>query len=358
MLGFKSNSIANPVGGSADFDHGIKEISVFKTYSVGDKTFDGEYITKPSDGSNVTISVKDGIATFSYPQTHLYVGVGDQVAYALPSIATTTVAPITTSSPSIGILYLNKKLSSTQWEVHNGTNSIDDLDSVTVVKIDKVFDLLSSAVTNIPTVLGTQDLVSINSVLRLALYTKATTENIASSITIDDSWITDEDHYIRIFVPSDLKTECNSNQRHYGVVTSDRYKIKNTNVYECLILKSSYCEIEGLQIDGNSSPCVLISYASTNLKKSKILNNILYNAYFGIKSTIVPNDNQVVTGNIIYGVECGISMNSCMLNAYNNTIIKFTDTGINLTVATGTPCIRNCLIQKGSTGTTCIYIAS
>lgn len=354
MLGFKANSIANPVGGSADFDHGIKEITAFKTYSVGDIGIGDEYVTKPSDGSDVTITVKDGVATFSYPQIHLYIGIGDQVEYVLPAPTTTTPIPTTTSAPTTGILYLNKKLSSTQWEVHNGIESVDDIEASVVVKINKVFGLLSAAIDEIPALLNSQDLVAINSTLQIALYKKQTTENVASTIVIDNSWITDEEHYVSIFTPSDLKTECNSSQRHIGVASDDYYKIVDNASGICFNLQSSYCEIEGLQIDGNNDNAnILINYGSISLKKTKVLNNILYNAGYGIKSSSTPEENQIVVGNIIYDVIDGISMPNRRLTAYNNTIIDC-QTGINLTVVLGDCRIRNCIVQNCSVK--CIHV--
>jgi plastocyanin len=347
MLGINSSSLANPIGGSSAFDHGTREIASLVTYSVGDKSVGDEYITKPKDGSDVTITIKDRIAKFSFPQTHRYIGVGDKV----------TFHHVLSGYHSV---YLNKKISTSEWEVHNNLDSVSDWQDLVVTKIDKTFSLIDEAIagpdSGAKTLLGTSDLVFNNIRLRISAYKSGLNEICTSAISII-GWASNIDHYVRIFTPSNIKTECNSSQRHEGVKNDDKYKIICDTSLGLFIITSSYTEIEGLQIDGNSrTNNSLIDYASTDLNKTKIFNNILSNAQYGISSSQVPIDNQVVEGNIIYGMTDGINMNSRRLTAYNNTITKFSNIGINLTAALGTEYIRNCLIQKGLTGVDCVYI--
>lgn len=340
MLGFQSNSLANPIGGSSSFDFGTKEVASFLTFSIGDQASGDEYITKSSNGDDVTITIKDKVATFSFPQTHPYIGVGDKVSF------------------SYYTYFLNKKISSTQWEVHNGINHVNNIEDETIVtKIDKAYPGIEAVISgDSPAILSLtgRDLVAINSVLRIALYTKDTNETINDSINIKAWTNTDESHFIRIFVPSNIATECNSSQRHKGNDEGNTYKIIGDSANSLFALYNDYTEIEGLIIDGNSrSDNAIIDYSAIGLRKTKILNNILSNAKYGIYSSQLPLDNQVVVGNIIYGMIDGINLNNKLLNAYNNTIVDFTNIGINLTANVGDYSIKNCLIQKGTTGSSC-----
>ena len=341
MPGLKVNSIANPVAGSAAFDHGTKAVASYITFSVGALSASPSgFITTAYGESSITATIENGIIEFSHPQTHSMVGVGDKVV--LPSVT----------------VYLNKKITTSIWEVRIPAGVPENITTpVAVTSINKTFSSLFAAINGNPpssgaaTLLGTTNLKSIRTSLRLALY--AQNESVTSTITLTNNWVCDEECNIQIFTPTDISTECNSRQRHNGVAGSG-YKLDVAAGIIGIYVYDYYVKIEGLHIDGGSNTDnALIKYGINLVAKTKILNNILSNAQYGIFSNLDFASNQVVAGNIIYGMSSsGIESSTKQFNIYNNTIARCGN-GIKLS-GSGDAYVVNNLVQNCSTA--CIDI--
>ena len=342
MLSSQQHSLANPIHGSAAFDYGTKTSPSFVTVSVGTQiTNDDDYIKKPSDGSDVKINIKNSILEFSYPQEHSYIGVGDSV-YFQESI-----------EPSVfRTVYLNKKLSVSKWEVLEYIDTTlkfaADAINKTLVRIDKTYPSLSDALDSLagPSTLVDNDLYINRNILRIACYKM---DDSTSGVTVE-GWNTDINCYVKIFVPSDIKTECNSNQKHKGIA-GNCYKLSVSGKTVGLTISANYTEIDGLHIDGGSHiDNDLILFDDTSSDGIKILNNILSNA----DNAIVNSDGEsqttdIIKGNIIYGMNtAGVSIGGPRAWIYNNTIIGNGTTayGIQCGASEGNSILVNNLVQN------------
>ncbi len=179
MINPGANTFANMSGRSGIASQGIKPVSTNITFSVGTAAPTSDaYITKEVDGSNPLVTIENGTARFSTPQTNDYFGVGDKV---ILSDATE--------------FYIGEKVSTSEWVVLNSSgNSVQDIQSETeVVSIDKAFNSLYDAIhgdsSGIFSLLGTHDLESINSSLRISCY--AMSDDLSEdSVAISDLWVT------------------------------------------------------------------------------------------------------------------------------------------------------------------------
>jgi len=343
MIAGKSYSLANPILGSAAFSDGLRAASSFATLSVGtqiDPSTPYQYVRQPANGDDVTVTIKSGVITFSHPQSHPYVGIGDTVVFTDGQVATT--------------VYLNKKISTRKWEVRGGSSfgAPDDvIEAQTLVKIDKTFpgirEAIDGSTSGALAIIGNSVLASqVNAValrcqLRIAMYEMSeeiTTDAVA--LVSVDGWTTDEECCVKIFCPSDIKSECNSDQRHKYVLDKNNDKVG-------ISLVSNYTIIQSLCFDGHSrSDNKMIDYNSTTLSKTKILDCRFYDCGYGITSTETPADNQVIKGNTFYDIAFdAIVMAHSRVNIYSNTIVSCAGFGIHLTGNTGTCRIVNNLVQ-------------
>jgi hypothetical protein len=199
---FTSSLFANPNLNSAFSSYGSKPHISRIVFSIGTKALsDDQYVIKNRDGSMPSASINNGLLTFSIQQYHPYIGIGDEVSL----------------SNDITV-YLNEKISLYQWRVLDAYgNSPPNFTNVTVVKIDKAFSSLYSAISGsepeIYLKLGNNfDLISKRSQLCIACY-KMTEDMAGNSITFSENWILDEECNIKIFSPVDISHECNSIQR-------------------------------------------------------------------------------------------------------------------------------------------------
>jgi len=131
-----------------------------------------------------------------------------------------------------------------------------------------------------------RDLVANNEQWHIACYADA---DDTSFVKIS-GWITDQDHFIRIFTPVELD-EVGISQRHNGAVNGNGYQLFPTSPgspYSFIQIEVPYTVIDGLKIKAFEN----IRYsAAIDLKKanaSRIMNNLIYNwgnknAYSAIK---------------------------------------------------------------------------
>ena len=336
------NSLSNPIAGSAAFDHGTKPGPYFISFSVGIKAVnDYDYIQKDINNSDVKVSIKNGIATFSHPQAHSYIGVGDIVTCDLDSF------------------YLNEKISTTQWKVFKiNAGSVqlpsDTTTQLTLSKIDKVYSGLQIAMSSLHTLLGTYDISSssstIKSSVRIACYQMSDT--VTSTTLSIENWITSSDYYINIFSPYDIATQCNSNQRHSGISGSGYLLSSLIDGTAIVQLKCDYTVVDGLHIDAtgrtNNS---LIVFNSSTLNGCKITNNLLSNCFTAISNNSNSTNVNYIVGNIIYGISnTGMYLSTRQYVIYNNTIYGSggSVTGIYCS-GSGIAVIKNNLVQACST---------
>ena len=300
MLRSQIRSLTNPIGGSAAFSHGTKSGENFVTFSVGTAAVGSSYVSKNSDDEDVTFSIYSGILTFSYPQTHSYIGVGDVVSSAGDNV------------------YLNRKINTNQWAVTDQYgNAPSDVSDVTLIAIDKTFNSLLDAIhdtgSGAEVLLRTNDLVTLGSTLRIVLYVM--TDTSADSVNVT-GWTTDEYNYVRLFTPYDIRTECNSKQRHLGIINTG-YTFNKTGGSTSIWLRSNYTEMEGLCVNTASSG-VCINVSSGSYVGCKVLHNVVKGA---LSSNIYLNASAIAVGNISYDGLIGIrdSGNDAIL--INNTIV-------------------------------------
>jgi len=301
MIGHKAHSLASPIGGSAAFSHGTKNYPGFITISVGKQTsYTDEYITKSAKGLDVLLNIQNGILEFSYPQTHPYIGVGDTVTF------------------THGSVILNRKISTTKWEVLQSVGGklvfAQNVTKETLISINKTFSGLKAAVDGAHALVGAYDLTKLNTILRIACYEM--NDSVSSSIDPGPLWITDSNYYIKIFAPIDLKSECNSRQKHSGIPGG--YKLSVVDGING-ITPIANMQIDGLWIDGNSGNT---NGLIVGLKNGiKIINNLLTNAQYAIFDNIAAPSSVIIKGNIIYGMKKGAIFTSVTGYIYNNTII-------------------------------------
>ena len=340
IAGKSSYSIANPTLGSIALGNpAISSFYGFITFSVGTQinlSTPYQYVTQPENGDDVTITIKDGVLEFSYPQTHPYVGVGDSVVFGDPAVT----------------VFLNKKISTRKWEVKGYTthfgNPADVSTPATLIRIDKTFDNLRSAIDTESSesleIIGSSNLYSLRSRLRIALYEMDDT--ITSPISIK-GWTVDEGCCVQIFTPYNLKTECNKSQRHAGK-PGNCYRLISNNSDATISIQTSYTIIEGLHIDGNNrNDNIFISYDSLSLSRTKIIDCLLGGGGYAIGATLVPSDNQIIKGNTIWDITYdAIGGAHNKITAYNNTVYGCGAYGINLTVDNATCRLRNNLFQQ------------
>jgi hypothetical protein len=343
MIAGKSLSLANPILGSAVSTHGLKTVFSYITFSVGTKIDPGtphQYVRSNSNGDDVTVTIKDGVLEFSHPQSHPYIGVGDAVVFGSPEVT----------------VYLNKKISTRKWEVKGRVlqkfgSPLNVSTPEVLVRIDKTFSDLRSAIdtdySGSFAIIGSSDLYALRSSLRIAVYEM--TDTITTSVTID-GWTTDEECCVKVFAPSDLKTECNKSQKH-SATPGDCYNLVIDGAHPAISLKSPYTIISGIYIDGNSrNDNSGISYDSTDLSRTKILDCLIGNIGYGIWATQVPGDKQIVKGNIIWNAAySGIGGDHSSLAIYNNTICDCGEYGIVTTLNSGLSDFANNLVQRCST---------
>lgn len=282
-------------------------------FSVGDT---GDYQTKDSNG-DLFISIRAGIAHFSFPQVNPNLGIGDKVSFD-------------------GVYCLiSEKIDQSNWYVTNtvGTPFID-IDIVPVTSITKVFNSLNAAIGGDSPELAdyiSYNLTGFDIQPNIICYSIQETNNIL----FKQKWTIDPSRYIKIYTPSSSAYECNSRQRHLGVL-GNGYKLQATSIYdEALIVEQHNVEIKGLQITNASNGLHL---TGTNIN---VINNIVANCGgVGISDWNTTGTLNHYIGNTIYScTACGISVSNVLIPAnnkisylYNNTVV-----GCGIGVQLGSP---------------------
>ena len=328
---------------------GVKQV----VFSVGNIAGDDEYVTKNSNGDVTTATISNGIITFSFPQTHPYIGIGDEIN-------------------DLGI-YLTKKITVSKWLVADsvGNKPADQLTPFEITKIDKVFAGIIDALDgyqsgNIkcgamslidPSPGTTLDIVSLGITVKIVCYDKDAIDEFGSETCDIMGWITDEYHYVNLYTPIDIRNECNSKQRHVGFWGGSGYELRvDSSSNEPFEISCDYTVIEGFKIDGGTTPSTDGAKVIGDTFRTSILNNIIKGCVDGIDNTdpTTPGfqKDTVIRGNMIYDCS-GSGINDHDETGYmiNNTIVGCPN-GISNdgTTAGSAGIVVNCLIQCTATG--------
>ena len=328
------STFANFAGHSSIASVGLKPSTTNITFSVGiaAATTD-EYVTKDSSGVLPTVTIENDIATFSIPQTHPYVGVGDKVV-----LSDTTE------------FYLNEKISTREWLILDAQGIVvNNLAATNVVSIDKTFNSLQDAIdgdtSGIFNLLGSHDLIAKNSTLRIMCY--AMTDNIGGNeINISTLWVNDVERRIKIIVPIDIRKQCNSVQRH--IMHGTGYQLTGSFIVTGRIIIVQYTDIEGLLITGTSEYGVQCESSSYHNWSATYC--IIDGPNNGIATTSgTPPNDQVVGYNLVLNAgNIGINI---LHNAivYNNTVSDSAVDGYSYDATTNLQ-IFNCIAQSSGSG--------
>ncbi|OGP42106.1 MAG: hypothetical protein A2324_14845 [Candidatus Raymondbacteria bacterium RIFOXYB2_FULL_49_35] len=205
-------------------------------YSVGTSTADLK-------GSATTISITNGTATISGLTGSENIGVGDMITFSTSSVA-----------------YIRKKNSATEWLVTSANGlSPTGISSATVNSIKRTFNSLNLAVTGASpgaanaAHLNSKALTTNDKKLFIACYADG---DDASMTRIDYSWTTDATRYITIYAPTNTSTECNTSQRHNGVVNGGGYTLKSTDASADVFnldIHADYTKVFGIKAVRTSS---------------------------------------------------------------------------------------------------------
>jgi len=332
MIPTAGNSLANPVQGSALATLGFKPRTDYVVHSIGVQASGDEYVTRnPISMAAVTATIKSGVLTFSYPQTHPYIGIGDRVSVF--------------NGFSTIIYLLKRKLDASNWLISDlrGESLPDEPEPYEVTKIDKSFstikDLKGVSSQVHATLLNSGDMVADKRQLQIACYSFTDTVDGPDAIT---GWTLSEEYNIRIFTPTDIRSECNSSQRHLGIKGTG-YIIKDAGVPTSAISTLlDYVEIDGVSIDldGNSVTGIEVDGVD-----DAVTNCLIHDGDFGIKS-LASNNRQLIRGNTIHDmVTGGIEDPSGNPDIINNTIHT---TAIGIATTAGSGSVRNNLVQNCS----------
>ena len=343
-----THSYSNIAGRSGISSHGIKPVYDIITFSIGIAAeSDDSYITKDINNTMPKAMIKNGILKFDIPQTHPYFGVGD-------------VVTLNDGNSNFDVV-INNKLTCSIWLVHDGSGCIPDSYSVnlTVVKIDKSFHSIVSALSGVGNKLGTKNLISISSSLRICCYEM---DDNSGSIAISTDWTLSKDNTITIYTPINIKTDCNKVQRHQGDSTSG-YIMGGTifitsNVHiQGLIFKKTGSGGSAINVAlGGSATCNIITGAWDNgvlfsietIEKAYISNNYFNGNTIGINCMITTSIQCHLYNNTFNNCDTSIEYKSLQLEIKNN-LMKGGSTCLNDN-AIGLSPVFNCITSDGTAG--------
>jgi len=335
-----TNGPANPFIGSAYSVHGIRPKVSTITFSVGTAAASAdEYVTKSTLGVMPNATIENGVLTFTVPQIHPYIGIGDRVEL---------------NDGGSVYVYLNEKINTRQWRVHDvAGDAAIDRPSVPVVSIDKAFNDIRSAIhgdnSGAFSNIGTHDLISKLAMLRIACYEMSDFMG-TERLELSDLWVQDHDYRVKIFTPNNISTECNKSQRHKnGRYDQGGYVINTNNSW--IIQLFEYVIIEGLIVGGGG---IATSNGILCLNGSYDYFQIRDNVFFYIDKAIGLNsapDHYAIVSNVISNCINGIALGDASTSdgvCYNNTIDDCSGDGISYSAGTNV-LITNNIVQNSGT---------
>lgn len=299
-----------------------------------------------------TITISSGVATFSTAQTDDLMGIGAVIDYDTDNKKT----------------YVSGKISTSVWTVINGDGTVpSDVSGLTVNNITHPFTSFSNAVSNAPTMMGGDDLVSLDLQLHILGYCRQDSYDADVSIgTID--YNADSTHRVKFYTPYDTSTQCNFNHRVINNGTWDDTKYRLTYYsgnWDLFIIRynenpagrTMYTEIEGIQmywglvdpydihlirIDGysdstfNISKCIgrIRTLPSTSLNIRRFFVRIQQDVGQSFQDSVYNIYNNVVYFDTTYASKfflCPLFFGdppAATMNAYENIFINFSTPAI------------------------------
>src|SRR3989339_715008 len=299
-------------------------------FSVGTSTTDKK-------GSATTIVVTAGAATITGLAGTENIGVGDKIYFGATKNS----------------VYIRGKTDATHWDVSTGNGKKPTISSTSCDSIKRAFNSLKAAVNNgtdgaaNAAHLNTKALTTGQYQLNIACYKDGVDEAAASGTAIQ-GWTTNATHGIRIYTPYNTSIECNTSQRHTGVLgTGYQFRLNTTLSQDGIYITSQYVTIDGLEIVDNLKDAnigIEVYSADYTTIRNNIINNwagagIVFDAYGTSRAYVVNNiiyengDNGIYVGNTI-------GDGNDTVFAYNNTVFRNGGYGIyNEYDAAGIRCI-------------------
>jgi len=314
-------SPANPIQGAAYSTYGYKPSGTIIARSVGDQVLNSTYVTRETDGSLPTFSLENGVLTFSCPQTHPYIGIGD--------IVHKSVGPY---------VYLTRKISTRQWEVSTYNGEVPYDHSGNIERIDKVYSNLIDALSDTKSEIGA-NIASNGYTVYFPCYEKSS----YTSNTIDvTGWTTSNSSFIKIYTPTSIAKECNKSQRHTH--SSDGFVIESNAVTTLLQCSDDNVLVEGLHLQKNGACTNGIDMQGTGVVSDCKLKDF---TGYGILVT-ESSDDVVVARNIVHGsAGKGIGANASS-KVIQNTVHGY-PVGYEFTAAGASTYCANCLAASNAT---------
>ncbi len=267
-------------------------------YSVGQNTNDHKTCIASDCAANpLTVTISNGVATFSTTQTATNMGVGDEVTYSTNVVA-----------------YISGKVSNTQWTLITATGGTPSnvVSPVDVVSITHAFASLHLAIDSghngvaDASHINNVSLVAADVILNIPLYYDTgadTTEVSISGLT------TDSNHYIRIYTPTNTSTEANQTQRHDGKWNDTKYSLTaGPTGVGALTIQIGFVYLDGMQIYHNG--------ASPTAEASAVLTQGSASGDEYTKTTI---ENSILKGGL-YALRLGTS---CKRALYTQNVVAY-----------------------------------
>lgn len=324
---FTTNSFfGNPWAGSGLASFGLQQRKSTINFSVGTAAPSADsYVIRAKAGTMPTAVIENGYITFSVPQSHSYIGIGDKVVL---------------DDGGGGItIYLNEKISTRKWKVKDnaGDSPANVSTALLVTTIDKtfnsVYDAINGDTSGVYTLLGgvatVHNLIAKKAMLQIVCYEMY--DNLGSNtVTISGLWFVNEEYMVRIFVPSDIGRECNKRQMHIrGRSDLGGYRVSSSTY--TFNMSGTHNIIDGLIIgDAGHTPGYAVMINSTN-NHTQILNNVIFGAVKGIEVDTPEADEFIIANNVVRDCDHGIILNEAQSiggACYNNTVINCQFNGI------------------------------
>jgi len=286
-------------------------------YSVGQNTSDHKT-------GSPTVTIANGIATFSVPQTARNLGVGDLITYG-----------------TVGTAYISAKITQTKWNVITATGTaVIATTTAPVNSIAHAFASLYAAVDGgsqgaaDSSHLTTTNLTTTGYVLNIPCYYDTGPDTTAVNIV---GWNTSAANYIRIYAPFNTSTEVNQSQRHNGKWNDTKYALSASG---SIVLGQSvdFIRYDGLQIKKTASTAdgqAVIGITSVNPSNETQISNCILkqagnNSYQENGISVSDTDLIIkIWNNVIYNFSNKAASGNCPIGEnsvssayiYNNTLI-------------------------------------